>query len=220
MTLTYAIGDIHGRQALLAPLLERIAVHAAGRAHRLVFLGDYIDRGPDSADVLARLRELQGRARDRVTCLMGNHEWLLVVAHDDPRQEEWWLANGGDMTLASYGVRGVRDMPADVVDWCRSLPTHHEAGRRYYVHAGVRPGVSLAKQSEQDKLWIREPFLSAAGDFGKYVVHGHTPRRDGVPDIRANRANLDTGTGFGGPLTAGVFDEAQDRPIDILQAAP
>jgi serine/threonine protein phosphatase 1 len=217
MTLTYAIGDIHGRHVALTRLLARIADHAGGRPHRLVFLGDYIDRGPDSAAVVATLGELQRQAPERVTCLMGNHEWLLLVSHDDPSKEDWWLANGGDATLASYGARTVGAMPADTVAWCRSLLTHHEAGRRYYVHAGVRPGLPLAQQSDEDRLWIREPFLSARDSFGKYVVHGHTPCRTGRPDIRANRANLDTGAGFGGPLTAGVFDETQDRPLEVLQ---
>jgi serine/threonine protein phosphatase 1 len=217
MTLTYAIGDIHGRHAALTDLLARIANHAGGRAHRLVFLGDYIDRGPHSAAVVATLQDLQRQAPERVTCLMGNHEWLLLVARDDPSKEDWWFANGGDATLASYGVRGASDMPADAVAWCRSLPTHREGGRRYYVHAGVRPGLSLAQQSDEDRLWIREPFLSARASFGKYIVHGHTPCRTGRPDVRANRANLDTGAGFGGPLTAGVFNETQDRPLEILQ---
>ena len=217
MTLTYAIGDIHGRHAALMQLLGRIADHADGRTHRLVFLGDYIDRGPDSAAVVATLRELQQRIPEQMTCLMGNHEWLLLVARDDPTREDWWLDNGGDTTLLSYGASGVGDMPADVVAWCRSLPTHHQVGRHYYVHAGVRPGLSLAQQSDEDRLWIREPFLSARDKFGKYIVHGHTPCRRGKPDIRANRANLDTGAGFGGPLTAGLFDETQDKPLEILQ---
>src|SRR5262245_20262130 len=136
MIITYAIGDIHGRHALLLAMLARIEDHAGGRRHSFVFLGDYIDRGPESAAVIATLRALQKRLSDGVVCLMGNHEWLLLVARADPTREDWWLDNGGGATLDSYGVASARQMPADDVAWIEGLPIDHADHRRYYVHAG------------------------------------------------------------------------------------
>lgn len=202
---TYAIGDIHGRQDLLAPLLTAIREHSGEHEPRLVLLGDYIDRGPDSAAVLATVRELQARAPDRVTCLMGNHEHMLLTALAEPEALPWWLENGGCETLASFGVEHPADMPGDVLAWLAGLPTSMQDALRYYVHAGLRPGLTLPEQTDQDRLWIREPFLSAEWDFGTYVVHGHTPVRTARPDVRPFRLNLDTGAVYGGALSAGVF---------------
>ena len=104
------------------------------------------------------------------------------------------------------------------VDWLRALPLSYDDGRRFFVHAGVNPGAPLDAQDDFDLLWIREPFLSHGGDYGRLIVHGHTPLADGIPDLRGNRLNLDTGAVFGGPLTAAVFDDAQTEPIGFLQA--
>ncbi len=137
VALTYAIGDIHGCDDLLVRLLAQIARHASDRPYRLVFLGDYIDRGPDSASVIDTVRDLQDRWPDRVTCLMGNHEAMLLEVLADPSKILWWLQNGGDAALASFGARDLHGIPADVVAWLRSLPTVHEDERRFYVHAGL-----------------------------------------------------------------------------------
>ena len=105
------------------------------------------------------------------------------------------------------------------MDWIASLPTIHEDERRIYVHAGLRPGAPAYDSDEQTRLWVREPFLSADYDFGKHVVHGHTPLRTARPDERRHRTNLDTGAVFGGPLTAGVFTSDWDNAMEYLQVS-
>jgi serine/threonine protein phosphatase 1 len=219
MNLTYVIGDIHGRHDLLQILLQKIWDHAEERPHRLVFLGDYIDRGPDSAAVVETVRTLQAKAPNETICLKGNHEAMLLAAMEKPALTHWWIGNGGDAVLASYRVTSPREIPADVLDWLRTLPTSHEDGQRYYVHAGLRPGVRFQDQTEEDKIWIREPFLDTDHDFGKHVVHGHTPLPSARPDIRPFRTNLDTGAVFGGALTAGIFTEEHGCPVGFLHAS-
>lgn len=214
-TLTYAIGDIHGCADLLDALLERIDAHAAGRPRKLVFLGDYIDRGPDSVRVIETLRKLQWREPDDVVCLMGNHEAMLLDAVAGTNLDLWRL-NGGGPTLASYGVSRPRDLPADIVAWIAALPTLHGDARRCYVHGGLDPARGAEGSDRETRPWMREPFLSANHDFGRHVVHGHTPTRDGRPELRVHRTNLDTGAVFGGPLTAGVFTGEQGPPVEVL----
>ncbi|MGF3022494.1 metallophosphoesterase family protein [Methylobacterium aquaticum] len=213
--LTYAIGDIHGRADLLARLLAEIELHRAGWPRRLVFLGDAIDRGPDSAGAVATLKALQEREPEAVTCLMGNHEAMLLDAVSG-RDPELWRLNGGGPTLASYGVTRPSDLPADIVAWIAALPTLHGDAQRWYVHGGLDPARSAEASDRETRLWMREPFLSSGHDFGRHVVHGHTPTRHGRPELRASRTNLDTGAVFGGPLTAGVFTDAQGPPVEIL----
>jgi serine/threonine protein phosphatase 1 len=215
--LTYAVGDIHGRHDLLAALLDGIREHAGGEDFKLVFLGDYIDRGPDSAAVVGAVRALQADRPDRVTCLMGNHEHMLLTVMAEPEALPWWIGNGGGTTLASFGADDPAGLPRELLDWLSRLPTFHEDGRRYFVHAGLRPGVPLPDQTDQDRLWIREPFLSADWDFGVHVVHGHTPLASTTPDVRRHRTNLDTAAVFGGALTAGVFTPERDRPTTFLR---
>lgn len=216
-TLTYAIGDIHGCAELLDALLGRIAAHAAGRDHRLVFLGDYIDRGPDSAAVLRTVSRLHWSEPERVTCLMGNHERMLLDALQTPQAATHWLSNGGDATLDAFGARDPAGLPGDTLDWLEALPTMHEDAARWYVHAGFRPGVAPRDGDVRDRLWIREPFLDADVDFGRHVVHGHTPRRDGRPEVRPFRTDLDTAAVYGGALTAGVFSDARGPAVEFLQ---
>lgn len=215
--LTYAIGDIHGRADLLDALLARIEAHAASKPHDLVFLGDYIDRGPDSAGVLRTIGRLHWNDPERVACLMGNHEAMLLSALSTPGADALWLRNGGVETLASFGVDEAAAIPGDVLDWIEALPTLHADARRWYVHAGFRPGSDPEASEQQDRLWIREPFLTEDWDFGRHVVHGHTPQTDGRPEVRAFRTNLDTGAVYGGALTAGVFSDKQGPAVDFLQ---
>ena len=217
VSLTYAIGDIHGCHDLLTALLDGVRGHAAGRPYRLVFLGDYIDRGRDSAAVIATVRDLQAQSPETVTCLMGNHEMMLLAAARDRSLTGWWLGNGGGATLASFGATSLDHLPSDVLQWLEALPTHHEDARRIYVHAGLNPDRSRHAQTDHDRLWIREPFLTADHDFGKHVVHGHTPVRAAVPEVRAHRTNLDTGAVFGGALTAGAFTDEQDQALAFLR---
>jgi serine/threonine protein phosphatase 1 len=217
--LTYAIGDIHGCAAKLEELLPRCEAHAAGSSKKLIFLGDYIDRGPASAAVIRILRTLQIEQPDSITCILGNHEDMLLAAFDDALFEENWLLNGGDKTLLSYGVSTVTDLPADDIGWLRSLPKSYDDGLRYFVHAGVHPDRALDHQNDFDLLWIKKPFLSSTKDFGRLVVHGHVPTASRLPEIHPNRLNLDTGAVFGGPLTADVLNDRSRDPLHFLSTA-
>jgi serine/threonine protein phosphatase 1 len=217
--LTYAIGDIHGRHDLLQLLLRTVREHAQDSSYRLVFLGDYIDRGPESAAVLETVRSLQSALAGKVVCLMGNHEDMLLTAMDDPVAVYWWLRNGGDATLGSFGIEAPYEIPGEVLDWLRGLSTSFEDEARYFVHAGLRPGRPFAEQTDEDKLWIREPFLSIDYDFGKHVVHGHTPVMTARPEMRPYRTNLDTGAVFTGVLTAGIFTDEGEKPAGFLSAS-
>lgn len=218
--LLYAVGDIHGRLDLMRGLLQLIEedAHARSRTERrtLVFLGDYIDRGPDSRGVVADLlaRPLQGFDTHFIK---GNHEAILLDFLADPLRLEHWLINGGKPTMDSYGVdtRALADARARPETWCQAfaaaLPEAHlrffrtlklsvTFGDYLFVHAGVKPGIALAAQSEDDLVWIRRPFLDHTGSFGKVVVHGHTPAS--LPVIRPNRIGIDTGAVFSDRLTA------------------
>jgi serine/threonine protein phosphatase 1 len=213
--LTYAIGDIHGSYTKLRNLLDHCLAHRGANEYRLVFLGDYVDRGPHSRDVVEYLIKTQAEAPDRVACLKGNHEEMLLTAANGGDAEPW-LYNGGDTTLASYGVGRADEILPAHLKWLEALPLAITDEQRFFVHAGVRPGVPLQQQSRSDLLWIREPFLSDPRDHGLYVVHGHTPIRSRVPELRPNRLNLDTGAYFGGPLTAAGFDEFAVGPIVFI----
>jgi serine/threonine protein phosphatase 1 len=196
----------------------RCEKHADGRPMSFVFVGDYIDRGPQSSAVIDCLIDLKAEHGENVVTLMGNHEAMALAAFDGSGPVRLWLAQGGLATLESYGIAEPRELPHGHVVWLRALPLSYDDGRRFFVHAGVNPSAPLDAQDDFDLLWIREPFLSHGGDYGRLIVHGHTPLADGVPDLRGNRLNLDTGAVFGGPLTAAVFDDTQTEPIGFLQA--
>jgi serine/threonine protein phosphatase 1 len=215
--LTYAVGDIHGCHDLLTELLGRIAEDADGRQHRLVFIGDYIDRGADSAGVIRTLQRLQAERAGEVVCLKGNHEDLFLKAQSRPEVLRNWIYNGGDAMLASFGTTSFDGVPPDVSAWIAACPVSFEDELRYFVHAGLRPGRLLDEQSEYDRLWIRDEFLVGDHDFGKFVVHGHTPRPDGRPDLRRHRVNIDTAAVYGGRLTAARFGDDQAPPEAFLQ---
>lgn len=220
----YAIGDIHGQLEQLHRVLDLIQADGGPDA-QIVFLGDYTDRGPDSCGVLNAL--ITGRDAGRNwQFIKGNHdrmfEWFM---QDYPKHEAYlpvdlaWLHPrlGGDTTLASYGVdmtprsrmfdvhadaRGL--VPASHIDFLKSLPLSFETETLFFAHAGIKPGVPLADQDEEDLLWIRKPFHRATGAHPKLIVHGHTPVD--VATHYGNRINLDTGAGYGKPLTAAVFE--------------
>jgi serine/threonine protein phosphatase 1 len=218
MPFIYAVGDIHGCWDKLRRLIDRCEQHADGAPSRFVFLGDYIDRGPESAAVLDFLIDRQAQSPEAVVTLMGNHEAMLLGALDGTMSPMSWLQQGGAATLQSYGAADVCELPGAHLDWLRTLQLSHDDGHRFFVHAGVDPGRPLHAQSEFALLWIREPFLSDRRDYGRLMVHGHTPIRSGMPDLRSNRLNVDTGAVFGGPLTAAVFDEERAAPITFIQA--
>jgi serine/threonine protein phosphatase 1 len=221
----YAIGDIHGRRDLLDALLSEIGVDCQGTQQTVivVFLGDYVDRGPDSKGVIDRLLSLPAPFQGKF--LRGNHDQALLDFLADPAHYDVWCDFGADETLTSYGVRPPRDhslstfcdvrdrflqaIPAEHLHFFRTLLLGWEIGDYFFAHAGVRPGAPLDQQKEDDLLWIREEFLDSSEDFGKVVVHGHTPT-DG-PVKRANRIGIDTGAYLTGRLTALVLDGQSQR---------
>ena len=216
----YAIGDIHGRLDLLDQLLHMIRLddeeQDPAERRTLIFLGDYIDRGEHSRGVIDRLLTGLPDGFESI-CLKGNHEEILLLSLADPLTIPMWLANGGGPTLHSYGITRPDDaglpfrphhisaalaeaLPTRHLEFCRSRPISVTFGDYFFVHAGVRPGVPLDAQEEEDCLFIREPFLSHRGAFGKVVVHGHTPIVE--PEVRSNRIGIDTGGFYTGRLTA------------------
>ena len=211
----YAIGDTHGCAARLEALHDRIAedvlAHPPERAV-LVHLGDYVDRGPDSAGVIDLLLAPPPLHGMEVVNLLGNHEQMMLAALAPRATEEvvgFWLENGGDATLESYGIDPA-DMaawdgvPGDHIAFLRSCRPSFAAGGYFFAHAGIRPEVALAHQDVMDLAWIREPFLSWRGRLPAVVVHGHTPAK--APEVRSHRIGIDTGAVYGGPLTCAVFE--------------
>jgi serine/threonine protein phosphatase 1 len=218
LTRTYTFGDVHGCLDQLQRLVDLCERDAGPERSKFIMLGDYIDRGPDSRGVIDFLINLQKWSPDEVICLRGNHEDLLLAALENEDAELSWLSNGADATLHSYRASRARDLPTQHIDWIRSLPLFHDDGQRFFVHAGVHPERPLDQQRSRDLLWIREPFLSSDKDFGKLVVHGHTPLKNGIPDQRPNRLNLDTGAVYGRALTSAVFAGHQVAPLMFIRA--
>ena len=218
----YAIGDVHGCFDLLVNLLQRIEMDQAGRTPnetRIVLLGDYIDRGPQSREVCELLFSMAGSKR--VCCLKGNHEeTMLDVLSGQAEALRFWLQYGGEETLRSWGVsdglieharlseQGEQRLmdafrwavPLHLVNWMRNLPTRYVVGDYLFVHAGIRPGVKLAHQAERDLMWIREPFLRSRARHPAMIVHGHSEGDD--PQPRFNRIGIDTAAYRSGVLTA------------------
>ncbi len=214
----YAVGDVHGCDDRLAAMHRHVARDLAqlpAERPLLVHLGDYIDRGPDSAGVVGRLAAGPAAGIPTV-CLRGNHEQMLLdaLAHDGDHRDDW-LRNGGGVTLRSWGIspaqsvaawaaRMARDLP-----FLHALPLFHCLDGYVFVHAGLRPGLSMGLQMEADMLWIRAGFLDWDGPLlpeapGTAAVHGHTPAKQ--PEIRRNRVGVDTGAVAGGALTCAVLE--------------
>jgi len=210
----YIIPDIHGQMAMLDQALARIAAEAGGDACT-IFLGDLVDRGPDSRGVIQTLIDGTEAGRDWVV-LRGNHDQIFnrVLTGREPAENQWISENmGGRQTLASYGIdadaHGVWPEIADSIPkshrvFLAGLPYSFETDELFFCHAGIRPGVPLTEQDPDDLMWIREPFLSDSRDHGKLVVHGHTPVNR--PRHYGNRVNLDGGAGWGRPLFTAVFE--------------
>jgi serine/threonine protein phosphatase 1 len=214
----YAIGDVHGCSGRLRALHHAIAADLAARPvadPQVIHLGDYVDRGPDSAGVVEMLLQPFPTVADgpgpMVVNLMGNHEEMMLSGLADGDMAIHWLANGGDASLESWGVslrtrsrEWAAAVPTRHLDFMRALPLMHAAGGYVFVHAGLRPNVPIARQSRLDMLWIREPFLSFTGDMPAVVVHGHTPSAE--PVVRPQRIGIDTGAFMGGALTCLVLE--------------
>lgn len=211
----YAIGDVHGCDRQLVSLHDAIADDLAARpveSPLLIHIGDYVDRGPESASVIGRLLAGPPIAGVPVVNLMGNHERTMLdsLAGDRAACTDW-LFQGGRPTLESYGIDpdGPRDLlpgrvPAAHLDCLRGLAMSHCEGGYLFVHAGIRPGIPLDRQAPEDMLRIRQPFLYTEQSFGFVVVHGHTPVN--APVVRRNRIAIDTGAVFGGRLTCAVLE--------------
>jgi serine/threonine protein phosphatase 1 len=217
----YAVGDVHGRADVLAQLFTRIDAdlveYPAAHAVEL-FVGDYVDRGPESRQVIDLLIK-RSRSREMVF-LKGNHETFIFDFLENPASLDAWRQYGGFETLLSYGLRPQMKanaaerkelatafdflLPSAHKQFLASLKSSFTCGDFFFAHAGVKPGIPLDKQRDEDLLWIRDDFLLCEEDFGKFVVHGHTPVRE--PDIRPNRLNIDTGAFATGRLTCLVLE--------------
>lgn len=226
----YAVGDTHGCVDRVRALHGRIradAAEAAARRKVLVYIGDYVDRGPRSRELIDLLLD-EPLAGFETVHLKGNHEAFLLSFLENTSIGLTWMQYGGDATCRSYGVDPLETpavpdrlawlqgelrarLPEAHLDFLRGLDVRHEEGDYLFVHAGVRPGVALAEQDPEDLLWIREPFLSSGEDFGRIVVHGHTPSE--APVFRRNRIGIDTGACYGGPLTALVLQDGEQRTL-------
>ena len=204
----YAIGDIHGRFDLLRKALAAIERRAPDAT--IVFLGDYIDRGPDSNAVVETLMRGPQRPGDRWISLKGNHEAMACEASTGGNLR-LWLDNGGDATLKSFGGA----VPSDVLAWFAALPVKFETEHHFFVHAGILPGVPLDRQSEETMLWIRHRFLDDLREHEKHIVHGHTPFYE--VELRPNRTNLDTMAFHTGRLSIGRFDRRRKQgPLEVI----
>ncbi|MEM1277377.1 MAG: metallophosphoesterase family protein [Pseudomonadota bacterium] len=235
----YAIGDVHGCLDALLDMHEAIRqdlVAYPAKDWRIIHLGDYIDRGPDRPGVISALVEL---VRDRRTyAVLGNHDQFLIDFLNDPGAPSFasWIAIGGAETIEAYkgwfDLRLSDDLtarrvlrahllevlPSAHIRFLSTLPHMLHFGDFTFVHAGVRPGIPLDQQSEEDLIWIREPFLSSKQDLGAVIVHGHTPSDRVV--VRANRIGVDTGAVFGGVLSCVVLEDDQRYQLTIQGREP
>lgn len=224
----YAIGDIHGRADLLDALIGEIEADGENSGTvQFIFLGDYVDRGPDSRGVIERLVKLRDAYPDAIF-LKGNHEAVMLDFLAEPEDLSHWLDWGGLETLESYGVDASlgrppaamcaelkNNLPTDHLAFIKSLTLTHRTGDYLFVHAGIRPGVPLEEQSEEHLLWIRKRFLNAApAERPEYiVVHGHTP--EDKPIDAGWRIGVDTGACYGGALTAVALNGTSRRFISV-----
>ncbi|MBS0530959.1 MAG: metallophosphoesterase [Proteobacteria bacterium] len=214
MSLTYVIPDIHGRFDLLSEALHRIHARAAGNGGTLVLLGDYVDKGPHSNMVIARLRRGMPSGWTFIA-LKGNHDAMMAAGLRDPAKMTHWCERGGDTAVASYGGDGSLVPEADIA-WIEALPLTHIDAHRVYVHAGLDCGVGLEAQPEATLLWKRYPKGDAAGFDGRHIVHGHNAFARG-PELYDGRTNLDTQAWRTGRLVTGVFeDAASGGPVDFI----
>jgi len=217
--VSYIIGDIHGQAEMLERLLANIESRHKWKSPtmngKIVYLGDYIDRGPDSLKVIDLA--IKGIPDFSNIFLKGNHEQMLMEAMISDDRNIWnnWMSAGGEVILKSFGYdlfqsRYDPELLKDLlgpqrVEWLHNLDLTHQFDDVICVHAGFLPEVSITEQVEKDMLWIRKRFLQSSYDFGLGVIHGHTP--EGAPVVKSNRICLDTGAGMGGELTALVVDK-------------
>jgi serine/threonine protein phosphatase 1 len=213
MSLTYAIPDLHGRLDLLQSAIARIIEYSGGGRSTIVTLGDYVDRGPSSRQVIEYLMDWQSNELTLVS-LKGNHEAMMWETCNNLAEMSWWIKNGGDRTLASYSQSwqqslSPRMVPQAHLQWIANLPLMHADQHRVFVHAAVDPRVPLDQQSEQTLLWKRYPEGFELGHGHRHVVHGHHANPQ-APIVTNGKTNLDGLAWKTSRLVIGVFDD--DRP--------
>ncbi len=208
----FAVGDIHGCYDALEELLDRLPIDF--EKDLLIFLGDYIDRGPSPRRVVDIILELVETYPGRIITLSGNHEWMFK-RYLKGIEPEVFLFNGGEATLKDYFKNGRLEIPEDHRRFFDSLKLYYETEDYIFVHAGIRPGVPLNEQDEEDLLWIREGFYFYPGKFPKKVVFGHTPFPE--PLDLEDRIGIDTGCVYGGKLTAVELPEQKFYQVDCLR---
>lgn len=229
---TYAIGDVHGRADLLEATLAFIdnENRTAQLGYRVIFLGDIIDRGPDSRRAMDLVvAELDRRPESKL--ILGNHEEFLLLFLDRPDKRhlvfDHWMSNGGLAAAVSYGLDVARPYPriddahddllallrlhSEHIAALRRASSHVVSGEHVFVHAGLRPGVRMTDQTEKDMRTIRSDFLNSGFDFGRMVVHGHTETRSGRPEVYGNRIALDTAACGSGVLSTLVLEKGKDN---------
>ena len=194
----FAVGDIHGNLSRLEQLMEEIKPAFNPDSDTLVFLGDYIDRGPDSKGVVDFILRLR-RKFPRVVCLKGNHEAMLLDWVIKGENSDLYLYNGGGATIKTYSQDGEFKLPPEHLAFFTSLLLYYETEEYIFVHAGMKAGIPLAEQDPHDLIWIREEFILSPQDFGKTVVFGHTPLQRVY--LTPNKIGIDTGAVYGGKLT-------------------
>jgi len=221
-----AIGDIHGQAWKLCELLNRLSLE---EDDRLIFLGDYVDRGPEvklTLDILIGLKE----KRPNTIFLRGNHDQTMMDIRDlsDPKRNtrrerneiRWWYQYGGQETIDSYGpgLDWFRRVPDAHWEFLESTVLEHREGGYIFVHAGLLPDGHRWFDKEDPRMWIREQFIESKQDFGGVVVYGHTRTYDGYPFVMPNKIGLDTGAAYGGPLTAALLTPGEPELATFVQA--
>jgi serine/threonine protein phosphatase 1 len=208
---TYAIPDLHGRLDLLDRAIGAVARHAEGAASTIVTLGDYVDRGLQSRQVIERLMNWRPDG-SKVVNLKGNHEAMMGAVCENRAELDWWIRNGGGETLASYdqspALPDLRAIPADHLDWIADLPLMHVDRHRVFVHAAVDPKIPLERQNEETLLWKRYPAGADVGHGHRHVVHGHHANAQ-APIAGKHKTNLDGLAWKTGRLVIGVFEDGR-----------
>ena len=211
--MLFAIGDVHGHFDKLMRLMGHCRAFAEARGaarSRFVLLGDYVDRGPASRQVL----EFLDSRPTGVTAILGNHEAMMAAAVEGGSSFMHWLSNGGSETLASYGIDDPRDIPPAHLRLIGRLPLYVDDGLRLFVHAGIDPRDPDGRDPET-LLWTRQQ-PDEDQPLPRFLVHGHTPVRQGLPELHHNRLNLDTGAGWGYDLSAAAFGDESAAPVAFL----
>lgn len=222
VVLTYAIGDLHGRFDILCEALSIAEADAGLDDAEFIVCGDFIDRGPQSRSVIDLLMRGPDLPNWRWIVLKGNHEDMMLQCLAK-RQLQWWVGNGGNATLISYGYQHgdallPLKIPQDHLFWLADLPVYHLDGHRAFVHAGFNPSLSIEEQDEQQMMWVRDPRGTDYAFDGRHVVHGHEQYSDG-PILTANKSNIDTFSWLHGRAAIAKFEsDKAGGPVNVLWA--